>query len=265
MIQDMATRRALDANNQNIEYLLRRAKLIRKRPDDAKFPVTNVAKLALNNQKSKTPVWPKPVMVSAVWVEPTSGTLTGIVNPNNSPCDYSFWYMSVAYDPVNKVYPPADFTNATKTTPVVLAPGSVGVNVTATITGLTVPARYYVMIVATNASGQAFSNVVTMDTGLAPTVVIEDATAVSYNAGTLNATVNPNSLATTYQFSWGTTPACENVLGSYSCGSGMIPVDVAEPIAGLAEATKYYFKVTATNAVGTTVSAFTTFVTPYQM
>jgi hypothetical protein len=57
-----------------------------------------------------------------------------------------------------------------------------------------------------------------------PIVVTQAATAVTATGGTLNGTVNPNGLATTYHFDWGTTVSYGNVTTTNSAGSGTTAV-----------------------------------------
>ncbi|MHB1486855.1 MAG: beta strand repeat-containing protein [Acidimicrobiales bacterium] len=96
-----------------------------------------------------------------------------------------------------------------------------------------------------------------------PSVTTGSASGIAANSATLNGTVNPNGLATTYQFHYGTTTS----YGSFgptlpaSAGSTTTALSVTAGIAGLAPVTTYHFALVATNANGTTRGADETFTT----
>lgn len=96
-----------------------------------------------------------------------------------------------------------------------------------------------------------------------PTVTTKAASNVKNNQATLNADVNPRSSATTYQFEWGTSTAYGNVVPATAkaAGSGSSVVEVNEPITGLSPDTEYHFRISATNANGTSKGADKTLVT----
>ena len=85
------------------------------------------------------------------------------------------------------------------------------------------------------------------------------ATAITSTAATLNATVNPNSLATSYHFEWGTNITYGNTTTLASAGSGGSAVSVNAAISGLSTGTTYHFRITATNSEGTTTGNDLTF------
>ncbi len=96
-----------------------------------------------------------------------------------------------------------------------------------------------------------------------PTVSVSAVTAISGTAATLHGSVNPNGLATTYQFDYGTTTA----LGGKSpatvanVGSGSAAVAESAKLSGLSPATTYYYELIASNSAGTTTSPLETFKT----
>jgi len=99
--------------------------------------------------------------------------------------------------------------------------------------------------------------------GSAPTVTLKSATSVKTNSATLNGTVNPEGLATTYQFEWGTTAALGNVAPATATSAGAGTAAVAEKVAltGLAPDTTYYYAIEATNSSGSVASGLLTFKT----
>jgi hypothetical protein len=96
-----------------------------------------------------------------------------------------------------------------------------------------------------------------------PAVVTGAASSVTATGATLNGTVNPNSLATTYHFEYGTTTSYGTSIPvpDGSAGSGSSAVAKAEPIGGLSASTLYHFRLVATNSAGTTNGADASFTT----
>jgi len=95
--------------------------------------------------------------------------------------------------------------------------------------------------------------------GNSPIVTTLDATGITSTTGTLNGTVNPNGLATTYKFEYGTTTSYGTATTVTSAGSGSAAVNVSAGISGLTAGTTYHFRVTATNSDGTSYGLDFTF------
>ena len=96
-----------------------------------------------------------------------------------------------------------------------------------------------------------------------PTVVTKPASSIAQTTSTLNATVNPNSgNVTTCEFEYGTTNAYGK---SAPCaalpGSGTTAVAVSAAITALTANTTYHFRISATNAGGTSKGSDETFAT----
>jgi hypothetical protein len=96
-----------------------------------------------------------------------------------------------------------------------------------------------------------------------PIVTAGAPTGLGQNAVTLRATVNPNGLATTYQFHYGPTSALGSVspATAASAGSGTKGVPVATKLAGLTPDTTYYYQLVASNSAGTSDTAVGSFKT----
>jgi photosystem II stability/assembly factor-like uncharacterized protein len=98
---------------------------------------------------------------------------------------------------------------------------------------------------------------------LAPYAETGPGSQITQTSATLNATVNPNgSQITDCRFEYGTSTSYER---SEKCtpepGAGTSPVAVSAAVTGLTANTEYHFRVSATNAGGTTKGADATFKT----
>jgi RHS repeat-associated protein len=98
----------------------------------------------------------------------------------------------------------------------------------------------------------------------APIVTTEAATSVTETGATLKGLVNPHGYATTYQFEYGLTTSYGTKVPATaeSVGSGTTNVALSKAISGLKGNTTYNYRVSATNAYGTTVGVNKTFTTP---
>ena len=94
-----------------------------------------------------------------------------------------------------------------------------------------------------------------------PVVSTGAATLVTTTTARLNGTVNPKGSATTYHFQYGLTTGYGSTTAVTSAGSGNTAVPVSADIGGLAAGTLYHFRISATNAGGTSVGADATFTT----
>ena len=97
----------------------------------------------------------------------------------------------------------------------------------------------------------------------APSVETRAASAVAATTATLNATVNPNGAEVSdCFFEYGTTTAYgSSAACSSSPGSGSVPVEVSEAVAGLRGNTTYHFRIVARNKGGTSDGSDQTFKT----
>ncbi len=89
--------------------------------------------------------------------------------------------------------------------------------------------------------------------GTLPAATTEAATSVSSTGAKLNASVNPEGTATTYDFVYGTSSSLSSgtTTTSESAGSGTSAVSESVTLTGLTPSTTYYFEVQATNSAGT--------------
>ncbi len=107
----------------------------------------------------------------------------------------------------------------------------------------------------------------TINTIAPPTTPITSSVAASgigATGATLNATVNPNGLATTASFIYGQDPtlvAGTQTTTAQPIGSGSTDQAVNATLASLAQTTTYYFRAQATNSSGTTLGSILSFTT----
>jgi hypothetical protein len=93
-----------------------------------------------------------------------------------------------------------------------------------------------------------------------PGITTTDPTGISTTGATLNGTINPYGLASTYHFEWGTTLSYGNNTSVISAGSGSSAVPVSAAISGLTPGTTYHFRLDGTNSDGTTYGNDITFI-----
>ena len=140
---------------------------------------------------------------------------------------------------------------------ITIVPGNNGSNnISTTLNGL-IGNFYHYRIVAANDFGIVYGNDQSFAVGFAPTVTTLSAVN-SANGSTLYGTVNPNGGDTTVYFRWGST-AITNLTPSIDIGAGTNSLNVSSFITGLAQWTRYYFQVVASNALGTNVGLIVSF------
>jgi hypothetical protein len=169
-------------------------------------------------------------------ITPSSATLTGTVDPGGADATYHFEYgTSSAY---GLTTPETDAGSGTSP-----------VSVSAGISGLTADTTYHYRLVAGTSDGADR----TFRTGAnpkAPTIGSLSATGVGPTSATLRADVNPNKLATTMHFEYGTSTSYGARTAEQGVGSGSSSVLETAAIGGLKPNTRYHFRAVATNAAG---------------
>jgi hypothetical protein len=94
-----------------------------------------------------------------------------------------------------------------------------------------------------------------------PSVTTESITNRTETSATLKGTLNPNGSETTYNFQWGTSTSYGNQTSGQSAGYGTVSVAVTADLTGLTPNTRYYYRLLATNSVGTTYGSAGNFMT----
>ena len=89
----------------------------------------------------------------------------------------------------------------------------------------------------------------------APSVTTGAAGSITYQSATLTGTANPHGLSTEVYFQFGTTDTYGAQSAPTALPAGTSAVAISIPIAGLTAATKYHYRLVATNTAGTVLGA----------
>jgi len=117
---------------------------------------------------------------------------------------------------------------------------------------------FAISIDATSNNALSF-NVISNPTPDTPSVKTAAVEQSGSTAATLSGSVNPEGLATSYHFEYGTNTAYGTSTATTSAGSGEAPAPVSAPISGLTAGTTYHFRLVASNSAGTSKSRDATF------
>ena len=175
-------------------------------------------------------------------VTATSATLTGTVDPNSRATTWYFQYgTSTSY--------------GSKTPAKSAGAGTAPVAVSAPVSGLARGKTYHFRLVATSDAGTSRGADHTFSTAGAPTAVTGSTTSITLTTAKLTGSVNPNGLATTWYFEYGTTTSYGTKTAVKSAGSETKATNVSAPLSGLKAATTYHYRLIATNSGGTNAGA----------
>ena len=133
--------------------------------------------------------------------------------------------------------------------------------VSANLTGL--PGNiYHYRIDASNDLGTFHGNDQPFTVGLAPQITSLPSVNSS-NGVTLSALVNPGGLDTSVYFRWGTySGLLTNSTPATDAGAGATSVTISSFVTHLAQAASFYYQAVASNHLGTTYGAISSFLTP---
>ena len=142
-----------------------------------------------------------------------------------------------------------------------------GGTVTLSLNGTSMPAVIGNDLRQMSHTRNEFNVFVVMATGTAgvttqsPTVTTTSASGITTSSATLNGTVNPNGSSATYRFDYGLTTSYGSSTSNVSAGSGSSVVAGTASISGLSANTAYHYRISATNAGGTSLGSDATFTT----
>jgi len=172
-------------------------------------------------------------------------TLRGLVVANGSATTYQFEFGTSSGSYTTTVPVPAGSVEA-----------SFGGMVSYKISGLTPLAKYFYRITATNAAGKSVAvNEASFVSPGKPEVSPSEATKPWLTETTVDATVEPHGLATSYYVEYGTTTSYGSKTATKELGAGVTSSPVSFTITGLAPGTLYHYRWVATNAAGTKTSS----------
>ena len=115
--------------------------------------------------------------------------------------------------------------------------------------------RFSIVAAATAGLAVAAPSIVSGQATGPPVATTGSAGAVGPGAATLSGTVNPEGLATTYRFEYGTSRSYGSKTPSSSVPAGTEPVAVEARLDGLRPASGYHYRLIATSSAGTSAGA----------
>jgi hypothetical protein len=194
---------------------------------------------------------PVAVTEGANAVSSSKATLHGSVRPGGVETKYHFEY--------------GETTSYGSTAPIPdksVGSGTEYVEVSQGIEGLKGQRTYHFRITATNTEG-TFHGVDRIFGTTPPTVTTGAATEIHSGRATLNGTVNPEGLSTSYYFEYGPTSSYGSrvPLRAQEVGAGTKNVEVSAVAEGLGGGATYHYRVVAKSVAGTTFGGDKTFVT----
>lgn len=183
---------------------------------------------------------------SASGLTPTDATLEAKVNPNYQATSYSFEYSTEATGEV------LEGSITTVVGASTLPAGSTGLTVAVQAGNhLTLNTIYHYRVVAKNATGTTDGTVQEFTTLRPPVVSTDEAVGVAQTSARVTGTVNPDGLASTYEYEYGTSTSYEQSSPTLEAGEGTGVMTAPGSLTDLAPSTVYHYRLVATNDDGT--------------
>jgi phospholipase C len=129
------------------------------------------------------------------------------------------------------------------------------------ITGLTAGTKYYYRVVATNAVGTTYGDILSFNSNTGPKVKLTSPKSLTKTSVTLTGWVNPLKSPTTAHFEWGLGSATDHSTPDTDMGGNKGKVTITADLTGLQPGTTYSYRLVARNVVGQTTSTTATFTT----
>jgi uncharacterized protein (TIGR02145 family) len=193
---------------------------------------------------------PAPNSLKATEILTTSASLNATINPNSLSTAVTFEYGLTT-----------DYTSTSIPSQSPLT-GASDVSVSVSLTGLNPGKLYHFRIKAENSLGITISDDMTFTTlGQAPSVISQSVSNITMNSATVNGFVNPGYLSTTANFEYGTNNFGNSVSPVQTLVATGESQSVTAVLSGLTAGTTYYFRIAATNELGTGNGEFLTFTT----
>jgi uncharacterized delta-60 repeat protein len=116
-------------------------------------------------------------------------------------------------------------------------------------------------IKVTDHAGLSVTASVTIHVVAPPTAITGLASGITLTSVTLNATVNPNKMATTAYFEYGPSEGYGLATPVQNLGGGIVALPLTADLSGLPVHTAYHFRIVAANGTGTSFGADAMFIT----
>ncbi len=191
---------------------------------------------------------PSVVTGSASSIGPTQATVACSINPNGLATSWTVEYGTTT-------------SYGTQTTGQNAGSGTSAVNVSSTLTGLTVGKTYHFRCNGTSSAGTTHGSDASFVTAQAPTVTTVAASSITGSGAKLNGKINPNGRSTSYYFEYGTSTSYGSKGTTVTLGNGTSTANVSGTVTGLKGGTTYHFRVVATSDAGTTRGSDLSFLT----
>ena len=195
----------------------------------------------------------------------TSATLKATINPNGNTTTSISFELFTAFDANN----PSNNVSASGVTFGSISASSVSgmdnVSLTQNVTGLISGGTYFMRVTSSNSVGQSSSNIIAFQTPDAPLATTDSASSVTSSGAVLNGIVNGFGRSTSAKFVVSTaadlSSSIDYLLSSITQSDPTVTTTVSETLSGLNVGTIYYFRIEATNAIGTNVGDIKSFLT----
>jgi hypothetical protein len=191
---------------------------------------------------------PAVVTADATSLAPTSATLRGTVTPNGLPTTWWFEYgTSTSY--------------RWRTSAHGAGSGGSAVAVASVVNGLRPATTYHFRLVAQNSSGRAYGADRSFSAVAPPSVQTGSAQSVGPDSAVVTGALDTRGRSTSWWFQYGTSSSYGKSTPARSAGSSAGTQRPSAPLAGLAPATTYHYRLVAKSDAGTTTGADATFTT----
>jgi NHL repeat len=201
------------------------------------------------------------VLLPLVATKPATGleheadvTLSGTVNPEGvavSECKFEYG--------TNTSY---ENTVPCSQSPTQIGSGTSPVEVSASVTGVSVPNEYHYRLAATNTNGEAAGYDETFIAASKPEILFPRLSVTSSTEALVTGHIDPDGLATTYDVDYGTSEGYRSATPEASLGAGLAISGISIELHGLSPSTNYHARLVTHNAFGTTEEALEPFTTP---
>jgi len=204
----------------------------------AALGIAMIALLALTAALALAANAPSATTGDASALTDTQATVAGTVNPQGQSSSYAFQYgTTTAY--------------GQQTALTAAGSGTADVAVRADLAGLTPGTTYHFRVIATNGvdttvgADRTFTTTGTAPPPAPTPTATTGAAQVTGGSALVSGSVNPNGLATSYYFEFGTTANYGQQTAPQSAGAGTGAVSVSATLSGLATATTYHYRLVA--------------------